>query len=72
MWEKFITHVLEYHRGKAIGIIAGLIAGILIVVYGFWKTLLIILCIVIGYGIGKSLDENGRVDEWVQRVFRNK
>lgn len=72
MWEKFIMHLLEYHRGKAIGILVGLVAGILMVVYGFWKTLLIILCVLVGYSIGRSLDENGGFDDWIQRVFKNR
>lgn len=72
MWEKVITYILEHHRGKVIGVILGLVAGFLVVAYGFWKSLFIIICILTGYLVGKKIDENGGFDDWIQRVFRNR
>ncbi len=72
MWEKLLVFVLEEHRGKAIGILLGLIASILFISFGFWKTLFIILCIVIGYFLGKSLDDNKSFDKWLKHLFKDK
>lgn len=72
MWEKLLLHILEHHRGKLLGIGLGLIAGILVVSYGFWKALFIIICIVLGYLVGKNIDERTDWDDWVQRVFKNR
>jgi uncharacterized membrane protein len=72
VWEKLLVFVLEEHRGKAIGILLGLIASILFISFGFWKTLFIILCIVIGYFLGKSLDDNKSFDKWLKHLFKDK
>jgi len=71
MWDKMISYILENHRGKAIGLILGLIAGILVISYGFWKTLFICLCIAAGFFIGKAIDEKVDFDEWIKN-FRGK
>lgn len=72
MWEKLLLIIMEEHRGKAIGIILGLLAGILVITYGFWRTLFIIFCIAAGYLIGKKLDENQSFDNWLRKVFKDK
>lgn len=72
MWERLVTYLWEHHRGKVIGIALGLLAGILIVAYGFWKSLFIIICIGVGYLIGKNIDDNKSFDDWIQRIFKDK
>lgn len=72
MWEKIFLFIIEEHRGKAIGILLGLVAGILVISYGFWRTLFIIFCIVLGYFIGKRLDDNQGLDHWLRQMFRDK
>lgn len=72
MWEKILFFILEEHRGKALGVLFGLIAAILVVSYGFLKTLFIMVCIGLGYFIGKKVDEKQDIDVWLKQVFRNK
>lgn len=72
MWEKILFFILEEHRGKALGVFFGLIAAILVVSYGFLKTLFIMVCIGLGYFIGKKVDEKQDIDVWLKQVFRNK
>ncbi|MEN6348395.1 MAG: DUF2273 domain-containing protein [Syntrophomonas sp.] len=72
MWEKILLLILEEHRGKAIGIFMGLVASILFISYGFWRTLFIIFCIVLGFFIGKRLDENQSLDGWLKNMFRDR
>lgn len=72
MWEKIFIFILEEHRGKTIGIILGLLASILFISYGFWRTLFIIFCIALGYFIGKRLDENKNFDQWLKQMFKDR
>ncbi|MDD3268453.1 MAG: DUF2273 domain-containing protein [Syntrophomonadaceae bacterium] len=72
MWEKLFVIIVEEHRGKAIGIVLGMLAGILVITYGFWRTLFIIFCIAMGYIIGKKLDENQSFDSWLRKMFKDK
>lgn len=71
MWEKLLLSILQEHRGKAIGVFLGLVAGILVISYGFWKALFIMICIFLGYFIGKKLDEDKSFDNWLRRMFKD-
>ena len=71
MWDKMVSYIMENHRGKAIGLILGLIAGILVINYGFWKTLFIVACIIGGFLIGKAVDEQVDFEDWFKK-FRGK
>jgi len=70
MLEKIVEYIMNEHRGKAIGIFLGLVASILFISYGFWRTLFIVFCIMTGYLVGKKLDENANIDEWVRDLFK--
>lgn len=72
MWERLFVLIMEEHRGKAIGILMGLVASIVFITYGFLKAIFIIFCIVVGYFIGKRLDENKSFDNWLKRMFKDK
>ncbi|SHG65017.1 Uncharacterized membrane protein [Thermosyntropha lipolytica DSM 11003] len=72
MWEKFLLLILQEHRGKVLGILIGLVAAILIVSYGLLKALFIMICIGLGYFIGKKIDEKQDWDEWLKEVFRQR
>ncbi|MHC1746079.1 MAG: DUF2273 domain-containing protein [Negativicutes bacterium] len=49
--------IWEQHSGKIIGATAGLLIGILIITFGFFRTLFVLLCIIAGFIIGKKIDE---------------
>lgn len=72
MWEKVLLLLLQEHRGKVLGILIGLLAAILVVSYGFLKALFIMICIGLGYFIGKKIDEKQDLDVWLKDVFKNK
>ncbi len=72
MWEKILSELLVRHRGKTIGVGLGLIASILLVSFGFWKTLLIFLCIGLGYLLGKSIDDQQDIELWLKQLFKDK
>lgn len=72
MLEKIVLYLMEEHRGKTIGILLGLIASTLFIAYGFWRTLFVIVCILLGYFIGKEIDQNKGWDQWIQQFLRKR
>jgi len=72
MLEKLVLYILQEHRGKVIGVALGLIAAILFVTLGFLKTLFIVLCIVVGYLLGKAIDEQKSFDNWLRKLLKDK
>ncbi len=72
MWENILSELLIKHRGKTIGITLGLIASILFVSFGFWKTIFIAICIGLGYLLGKSIDDDKDMDLWLKKLFKDK
>ena len=69
MFEKLIVYLMTEHRGKVIGVLLGLLASILFISYGFWRTMFIMFCIFIGYYIGKKIDDNTNIEAWIRRFF---
>ncbi|MGI6453350.1 MAG: DUF2273 domain-containing protein [Syntrophomonadaceae bacterium] len=70
MWEKLLASLLNEHRNKTIGVLLGLVASILFITIGFWKVLFIIVFIGIGFFIGKRLDDNKSLDNWLDNIFK--
>jgi uncharacterized membrane protein len=67
---EIFQYLLDNHRGKLLGLALGLLIGLLIISFGFWKSLLVVLCVVIGYFLGKHIDEGGGPGDWWERYFR--
>ncbi|MEQ8200962.1 MAG: DUF2273 domain-containing protein [Syntrophomonadaceae bacterium] len=70
MFEKYFTYIMSEHRGKAIGVTLGLLASILFITFGFWQTLFVVLCIFIGYQLGKKIDQQVDLELWVKNLFK--
>ncbi|HPF21139.1 MAG TPA: DUF2273 domain-containing protein [Syntrophomonas sp.] len=68
--EKVFYYLMSEHRGKVIGVLLGLLASILFISYGFWRTLFIVFCILAGYFIGKKIDENTNLEVWIKNLFK--
>lgn len=68
--EKVIAYLLTEHRGKTIGVSLGLLASILFISFGFWRTLLIFFCILAGYYIGRMIDDNTDMEIWIRNLFK--
>ncbi|MFA5385831.1 MAG: DUF2273 domain-containing protein [Eubacteriales bacterium] len=65
-----IIDFLGRHRGKAIGILIGLVFGGLVIKYGIIKTIFVAICVVVGYYIGKRLDEHLGIKDIFYDIFR--
>lgn len=55
--------ISRHHRGKALGILIGLAISLMIRILGFFWAIFVVLCVAVGYFIGKRLDED-RLDVW--------
>ncbi|MDA8213442.1 MAG: DUF2273 domain-containing protein [Clostridia bacterium] len=69
MWGEVLAVLVDNHWGKLTGTLAGLLFGILTVTFGFFKALFVIACLVVGYIIGKRVDELGSWRELVYRLW---
>ena len=61
--------IKERHFGKLAGVVAGLIFGCLILVFGFWRTLFVALLGIAGFVIGKRFDEKGTFQDLYRKIF---
>lgn len=57
------------HRGKLVGTILGIIIGISILLFGFLKTLFIMICGLIGLFVGKRVDEKDDLMDIVEKII---
>ena len=62
------------HPGKTAGLAMGLMIGIVILCFGFWSTLFVAGCGIVGLWIGVQLDRGedvlGAVGHWLDRLLR--
>jgi len=65
----FCLQLLERHPGKFFGAVSGFVLGLIFVLLGFWRTLVILLFILVGFFLGKSRDENRNFAEMLQNLF---
>ncbi|MGI5911714.1 MAG: DUF2273 domain-containing protein [Syntrophomonadaceae bacterium] len=72
MWDSIFRIIIEQHRGKVIGVVLGLLASLLFISYGFWRSVFIIIFIALGFFIGKEIDEKKNLEQWVKRIFKDK
>lgn len=69
---RYILEWVNYNPGKAVGAVAGFILGILIIAFGIAKTILIVLLVLLGFTIGKMIDERVSVFDGFRNIFRKK
>ncbi|MPL84348.1 hypothetical protein SDC9_30313 [bioreactor metagenome] len=65
LWEE----IWQNHSGKIIGVVAGLLIGIFIIVFGFFRTLFVLLCVAAGYIVGKRIDEKEELTDILDRLL---
>lgn len=68
-WERCIKSLWLYHRGKSIGVLLGLIISLSILLFGFFKTVFIVLCVCVGLFIGNKIDKNDDLYDTFENLF---
>lgn len=66
----FFLWALDEHPGKLIGTSVGFILGLFVVLLGFWRTLILVFFVAIGFIIGKRQDDHKSFLVWVERFFQ--
>lgn len=69
---KIFEELMTHHRGKTLGIVMGLLFSILVITVGLLETVFIVVCIYIGYIIGKRLDDNESFNDLIHKLFKDK
>ncbi len=57
--DRFIAWIKE-NPGRALGTSAGFAIGLSLILFGFWRTLVVGTATWIGYSIGKWIDDEGK------------
>lgn len=66
---KLLEEIWQQHSGKLVGAAAGLVIGICIIAFGFFHTLFVGLCVMIGYVVGKRIDEKENIVEILEKLL---
>ena len=64
-----VKEFLRKYGGRALGSAAGLVIAILFLTLGFFRTILIVLCIGVGFGLGMLKDSKEEFLEFVERIL---
>lgn len=66
----WLADLWHRHRGKLVGSACGLAFALVVMAAGIFWTLFITVCVVVGYSIGKRLDEDYEdLGDFVQRLM---
>ncbi|HHY03953.1 MAG TPA: DUF2273 domain-containing protein [Thermoanaerobacterales bacterium] len=57
------------NSGKIIGVLIGVIVGITILLFGFFKSIFIVFCAIIGYYIGKIVDNKESLRDVLDKIL---
>lgn len=68
MNDNFILFIQE-NWGKILGGLLGLLVAIIIVFFGFWKGIFIILCILIGIFLGGRMEKSESLQNFFYRFW---
>jgi uncharacterized membrane protein len=66
--KKYLPKIAGY-KGRILGTIVGFIAGLIWVFLGFWRAIAFILCVVVGFYLGKKIDQRGSLREILNKVL---
>lgn len=69
MLKEYLLDLFNKNQGKIIGSLLGLVIAVLMLIIGFFRTLLIILFIFAGYYIGKKVDNKEDIIEFLDRIL---
>jgi uncharacterized membrane protein len=71
MWKDYLIDIFLNNRGKCIGVLIGLLIAVLSLTIGFFKTLFVVICLLLGYYIGKKIDNKESIIEIIERILPN-
>jgi uncharacterized membrane protein len=71
VYKETLLNIFENNRAKCIGVLLGFLFAISSLFIGFFKTIFIVICIFLGYYIGKKIDNKESIIEVIERILPN-
>ncbi|MGI5882529.1 MAG: DUF2273 domain-containing protein [Dethiobacteria bacterium] len=68
MHESFIIFILE-NWGKILGGLLGLFVALVFILFGFWKGLFVILCLLVGVYLGNKVEKSEDLQNFFYRLW---
>ena len=69
MDRKLFEELWQHHSGKTVGVSIGFILGVLIIIFGFFQTIFVLLCTLAGYIVGKRIDEKEDIMDILDKLL---
>lgn len=69
MLKDYLLDIFNKNQGKIIGSAVGLLLSIIILIIGFFRTLLIVLFVLSGYYIGKKIDSKEDITDILDKIL---
>jgi len=66
--KEYLPKITGY-KGRILGSAVGFIAGLIWAFLGFWRAIAFIFCIIIGFYLGKKIDQRGSIREILNKVL---
>ncbi len=64
-----VREIWQHHSGKISGVTIGFVLGVLIITFGFFETLFVLLCVIAGYVVGKRIDEKEDLSDILDKLL---
>jgi uncharacterized membrane protein len=71
MYKEMLLNIFQNNRAKCIGVLLGFLFAVSSLTVGFFKTLFIVICIILGYYVGKKIDNKESIIEVIERILPN-
>ncbi len=59
----------QNHRCKAVGLVLGLVIGTAVLIFGFWNTVFVLVCGLLGLLVGVRMDKGEELTKGLGDVF---
>lgn len=69
MVKRLLEECWNQHRGKMLGTLFGLLLGVLYLWVGFWRMLVVALLVMVGFYLGKKVDEKENLRDALARIL---
>ncbi len=69
MDRRLFEEIWQQHSGKILGVSLGFILGVLIISFGFFRTLFVMLCVIAGFVVGKRIDEKEDIMDILDKLL---
>ncbi|HAK74785.1 MAG TPA: hypothetical protein DCP36_16810 [Sporomusaceae bacterium] len=69
MNNQLLMEIWQHHGGKLMGALFGFVFGILVLHFGFFKTVFIVFCVGAGYVVGKRIDEKEDIMDILDKLL---